>query len=283
MLGDDAQRGVRGEGHLAGDELVEHRARRVEVGPHVEHFPSRLLGRHVLGRAADEARHGDSRAALGFGDLGDAEVADLHHLAAGVVLDDHHVLGLQVAVDDAGGVRGGEGVEHLAHHTADAPRRQRRLLFDHLEQVGAVEQLHRDVEPAVLVRAEVDDLHRVGVREPTRRARLAVEALDHLGIASEVRVQHLDRHVLLEALLSRGVHPPHGAFADPLVDAVLAVDDGADHGVGRIDVLVPLGGERYAAGATDLLFGEDLRTAFGAGRHARAPAYAIAPRVTNRH
>ena len=81
--------------------------RRVDVGARVDRLAQRLLGRQVLGRAEDDARLGQRLAApdCGCGHLGDAEVEDLDHVALAVALDQHDVVGLEIAVDDAGAVR----------------------------------------------------------------------------------------------------------------------------------------------------------------------------------
>jgi hypothetical protein len=86
--------------------LVGDDRQRVHVAARVDLPPSSCSGRHVLGRADDVAGLRQPRAPLvGAERLGDAEVDDLHPLRAVAVLDDHHVVGLQVAVHDAGGAR----------------------------------------------------------------------------------------------------------------------------------------------------------------------------------
>ena len=86
-----ADRVLRLERDAAREQLVEDDADRVEVAARVERLAPALLGRHVLGRADDEARASSSgRAdvarlagayARELGDLRDAEVAHLHDVA----------------------------------------------------------------------------------------------------------------------------------------------------------------------------------------------------------
>ena len=57
----------------------------------------------------------------------------------------------------------------------------------------ALEQLHREVEPAIGRAAEVVDLDDVLVVDLGDRGRLAAEPLDREVVARQLVVQHLDR------------------------------------------------------------------------------------------
>ena len=106
MLRDDGDGVVGGKGQVAGGQLVEHDAQRVQVGAPVNLFAHGLLGRHVEDGANDGAFDGDARR----GRAGQAKVGQLGNTSVG----DDHVLGLQVAVDDAVGMGMFEGVANLA-------------------------------------------------------------------------------------------------------------------------------------------------------------------------
>ena len=142
--------------------LVEDRSERELVGAVVEGQPARLLGRHVAHRARARCPprvcgEGDSGQVAGgrsngcscpsavAAQLDEAEVEDLHEAVVG----DHDVLGLQVAVDDAGGVGLGQAVRDLAR---DVQRRRRPSgrPGEIVAQAAAVDQLHHDVGPAGL-------------------------------------------------------------------------------------------------------------------------------------
>ena len=90
----------------AGQHLVQDDAEGVEVRARVDLAPQRLLGRHVLAGAEHAAGLGQARL---LERAGDAEVG---HADAPVVAD-QDVAGLQVAVDAAAGVGGGEAVRDL--------------------------------------------------------------------------------------------------------------------------------------------------------------------------
>ena len=94
----------------AREHLVEDGAEREDVGPRIHRPPFRLLGRHVGGRAHDNARLGRDRGDRGFGrrQLDQFRETEVEHLGAAVARDDD-VGRLDVAMDDAVRVRDGKG------------------------------------------------------------------------------------------------------------------------------------------------------------------------------
>ena len=106
MLHRDLDRRLAAERRLAGEHLVEDDADRVEVGALVDGGAARLLGREVLRRPDDRAGLGH----LAHARARDAEVRDLE----APVRVGHHVVRLDVPVDDALAVREAERREHLA-------------------------------------------------------------------------------------------------------------------------------------------------------------------------
>ena len=69
---------------------------------------------------------------------------------------DHDVRRFQIAMDDAGLVRGGEAGGDLAGEQQDARQRQPRLALQQGRQVGALHVLHGEVQRAVDVAQVVD-------------------------------------------------------------------------------------------------------------------------------
>ena len=107
--GDVAQRlgrGLPAQRVPPGQQLVQHHARRVHVAGRAHAAAGGLLRRHV-GDSADDVAV--LRQRVGVHEAGDAEVHDLD--VAGVA--QHHVLRLDVAVDDALAVGERQGVEQL--------------------------------------------------------------------------------------------------------------------------------------------------------------------------
>ncbi len=211
-------------------QLVEDDADRVEIAAVIELGAAGLLGRHVLGRAADEAGAGE-RGALVVGavdDLGDAEVEHLDEVGLVAPLLHHDVLGLEIAVDDAGAVRVGERREHLGDDAHHAGLGQRPLAGEHGVQVLALHVLHGDVHGAVFGLAEVEHADGVGVVQAAGGLGLALEAGDGALVAEEGLAQHLEHDRLVEVDLDGLVDLAHAALAEHLLDAVLVGDGLAD-------------------------------------------------------
>ena len=164
-----------------------------------------------------------ARCAPGHRELGDAEVEHLRLPAAG----HEDVRGLDVAVDDAAGMRGVEGVGDLDPELEHAVERQRPAR-DLVLQRAAVEQFHDD-ELLALVLADVVDRADVRVVERRGDARLAAEPFERLGVGGEIGGQELQRDLAAETNVLGAVDHAHAAGAEPLEDLVMA-DDGTNHG-----------------------------------------------------
>ena len=155
-------------------------------------------------------------------DLREAEVDDLHEVGARAQGLEHDVVGLEVAVDDAEGVRLLERGERLPQHVGDAPQGQRPLVVRDAPQVAAAQVLHDDVRLPLLGAAEVEDGDGVRVAQAACGARLVEEARRGQLVVGQVRVNDLDRDRPPERDLLGAVHAPHAADADHVRDAVAA-------------------------------------------------------------
>ena len=145
----------------AAAQLEHDAAERVEIGAMIDRDAAALLRRHVRRRPHHRAglRHVHAVADVVAGELGDPEVEQLDPLAARHLRIGHQedVVGLEIAMDDALGVRGGQRAGDLprdrerrrpAKPAARRPPRQRL----------ALEVLHDDVRRALGRPAEVVDL-----------------------------------------------------------------------------------------------------------------------------
>jgi hypothetical protein len=159
----------------------------------IDRLAAHLLGGHVPHGAEDHSRAGvdalgeGARGAhglgvqAGVGELGQAEVEQLHHPVAG----QEDVLRLEVAVDDAPLVGGGEAVRDLGRqldrlaHGQGAPlqTRPQRLA---LQKLG-------DEEGLALVGPDVVDDEDVGVGELAGRSGFLLESPETVGIGGHLR------------------------------------------------------------------------------------------------
>ncbi len=170
--------------------------------------------------------------------LRDPPVEDVH-LA---VVAEHHVRGLEVAVEDA--PRVGE-VHRQAH------RRERREQLaqaelardlrvavaqaaDHLLERHALQALHREVRAAVLVEPEVVHRDDRGVLELALDAALAEEARAERGVVPVVGQEHLLRDVAADARVLAEEDLAHRP--EPELLALLVAGDVALQGAGGVDL-----------------------------------------------
>ncbi|SCE23907.1 hypothetical protein GA0115235_11505 [Streptomyces sp. DpondAA-F4a] len=187
----DLQRGAACERRAARDQFVQQDARAVDV--HGGGLRTALggLGCHVGGRADELVGPGQSR---GVGQPRDAEVGE-HRVHLAVALVEQHVGGLQVAVDDAVGVTGGERVRDLGGEQGGGDRGERTVLPEVAVQVGTVDQVHHQGEQVALD-DEVPGAHDVRVGEPQQHGALTQEAHHDVRVVGQLLLEHLDRHGL---------------------------------------------------------------------------------------
>ena len=167
-----------------------------EIRARVDRVAHRLLGGHVLQRPDHGAHLRERRRdALGAGgrqglDLGDAEIEHLHEVRIAVVLDEHDVLGLQVAMNDALRV----GRPHAGHDAAHDPRGAVGLegaRREFVAQAAAPHELEDQEERPVRQPPEVRCRGDVGVVDAPGRPRLALEPRDDLGPVEQARCRTL--------------------------------------------------------------------------------------------
>ena len=178
------------DGARAFRHFIEHQAECPDVGAVIDRFTASLLRRHVCRGAQDHAPPGRaagqrrrivvvrSRALH----LGQTEVQDLRVAATA----DEDVRRLDVAVDDAGVVRGVERIGDFDAERQHRVQRQAAALGDSLLQRDAFQVLHDDEGAAVLL-ADVVNRADVGVVQRRRGSGLAAEAIQRVRVAQPVR------------------------------------------------------------------------------------------------
>ena len=197
---EDLQEGTL-ERALSDEGLVEHGPHGVPVAGGRHRHPGRLLGGHVARRPRDLV---DALHQPGLLQLDHQAEIEQDDPAVG---RDHHVGGLEVAVDDVVAVQG-----HHAHRQLRDRRAQPRLVepaagSDVLEEVDTLEQVHRE-EPLRAVGLEAMQADQVRVADIGGRAELALEAVESGPV--DVR-QQLERDAITPHEVHRLEHDPHAA------------------------------------------------------------------------
>ncbi len=208
--------GVRVEGRLPGEGVIQGRAEAVDVPEKRVGGAFELLRRHIVGRRPEIFRE-----VLASLLQGEAEVDELGRALCG----HQHVAGLDVAVDQVllvGGLQTTGDVEGDAEHLGFG---KRPLVGDELLEADRLQQLHRDEEVAMVL-ADGEDLDDVGMDDRRGEFRLALEHRGERHIAAQRLVQDLQGDLAAEVPVERAEDLAHPALAERSDDLVLA-DRGA--------------------------------------------------------
>ena len=187
------------------DHLVRHDAEAILIGGAGHRVSGALLGAHV-GGGAHERPH--LREDLPFPRLGDPEIGD-HRIPVAI---EHHVGGLDVAVDHPLAVRIRQCRTHLAQDPDHLRDREGPVLQHVVERFPHQILHHKEGEVA----SAADQVDRDDVRMGERGdgARLAEEALHRAVGAHQRRRHHLDRDVAPELGVLRQENGGHRAAAE---------------------------------------------------------------------
>lgn len=215
----DRRHGFRGRVALErsppGHHLVQHTAEGKQIAASVDRQAAHLFRRHVAHRAHRRSGVGlGRRVRTGLGlctnrqrDPRQAEVEDLHPVIAG----QKEVLRLQVSVDDALGVRGGEPIrDRRADLDGLAPGD--RSLLQPIAKRFAFQQFHDRIGNG-LVRAVVVDSEDVRMGKRGDGSGFALEAGQPFGVIGEQLREDLHGDLTPEARVAGAVHLPHAARA----------------------------------------------------------------------
>ena len=194
------------------------------------------------------------------------------------------VLALEIAMDDAGSMRGRERRDHLTHDRQALGGGEGALAPNATRERLAFEKLHREIDDRGAVRArviaDVVDPADVGVSDLARQVDLALEALDGDLVGGVARMDRFEGHRLAELEVLGFVHFAHSTPRDEPADAVALRDQlvGLEE---RCWVVVPDAGWTRAASKMSTLPEPDGVGAFGPDRvdavgSSRGGAFAVA-------
>ncbi len=207
MLVQRRGRRVGTERRVAEQQLVDDAAQRVHVGRGVGGAAQRPLGGQVEAGADDVAGRGQRGRGV-VDELGDAEVADLDR----TLRVQHQVARLDVAVDDALAVRGGQPGGGLAGDPGDLLGVDAFLGGQQVSEALPLDQLHHEEEP-VLPRPEVEHGHQMRMAQPGGGLRLQPEAGGRRGVRL-ITQQQLHGHGTAQDLVRGAPHLAHAATTD---------------------------------------------------------------------
>src|SRR5262249_637275 len=151
----------------------------------------RLFGRHVRGSTHHRTAHGhhggDLRHVL---HTSDAEVEQLET----ALIQQEHVVGLHVAMNDPLRVRCGEHIEQAVRHRPGllGGKHAALALATHLERL-ADEQIHHEEDCTILADVVVQNTHGANVAYAVGDVALAEEPLADLLVHRQRGIQHFDR------------------------------------------------------------------------------------------
>ena len=208
---------------LSDEQFVQEQPQRVDVGPlRQRRARQQLFGRHVVGRPDQRVRH-----AVEARDR-DAEIGDAHL----TVFVDQDVGGLQVAMQHAAGVRGGEPGAQLPRDVDDLLGGQPPDAPEQRGQVFAADQLHREEDFAVGF-ADIEDAADRRVRDLPRQPDFVQDAAPRPG---RRRPNELQRDRRLEHQIVGAPDLAHAAAADARDHPVAAGEHLAGGKSGRVGV-----------------------------------------------
>ena len=155
-----------------------------------------------------------------LGGLREPEVDDFDYRSEGATVDDHDVLGLDVAMHEAHGVDGGQTCEHLRREGAELADRERTTNAKQIPGALALEVLHRKEGDLARSRVEVDDSHDMWARDACEGLGLTEKAGTKLGVLAILFTEDLDGHAVTEVDSPGFVDLAHSARAELLQDLV---------------------------------------------------------------
>src|SRR6267154_668574 len=193
-------------------EAVHDDAQRIEIAAVIDRSAFDLLGRHVARRADKSAAAGHAHF-CGLERSGEAKIGNEHL----IVFADEDVVRLEVAMDNAFGMRGVESVAHLTGKFKAAVERQRAFLFQDSVEIFTVHESHGDELDAVGF-TQVVDAKNILVRNSAGKQEFVFEALNDLRIAGKIRQQDFQRGVAIELTVVDFVDAAHAAFTEQRLD-----------------------------------------------------------------
>ena len=197
-------RRLRFERPSPGEKLPRDDGEAVAVARRPCSLATRLLRREIAGCSENRSRASERV------EPRRARDPEVRHLDASTLVD-QQVPGFDVAVNDAGRVRGVDRRRGVVEPVERLPRRARDARRKTLHERSARDELHHDHRPAVVL-GDVEDGHDVGVaRESRRRECFVAEPPPERLVLGVARREHFDGDLATELLVGCLVDVGHAA------------------------------------------------------------------------
>ena len=154
-------------GRTACHHLIHHNAKRIQVASVIHPAALGLLRGNVMNTSQCFLSQGVALAH----DSSNAEVRHLHR----AILQHHHIVGLNISVDDSAAVGMLQGFRNLHSKVQSLLPVQRTALFQILLQGDAFDQLHDDIV-CIICGRNVVHLYDIGIAQHSNRLALRTEA-----------------------------------------------------------------------------------------------------------
>jgi hypothetical protein len=187
---------------------------RINVATKVDEITEQALGRHVRLRAHDAHAVGGLRLGAGARELARPEIEHAHLVPR---LNHEHVLGFQIAVDDAERMRRVHALRDLDAEAQRTLERQPARVVDLVAQRLAGEKLHGKPNDALARDAAVEHANHVSVLNARQSLGFAAHAL---ALVAGAIVQGLERDLGTGELMARLVNHAHAARGQGAHDLV---------------------------------------------------------------
>src|SRR5262249_49408965 len=215
---------ITAKGPPPGDHFVEDHAEREDVRAMIRILAAHLLRRHVTDRAHNHPRIGDPflrgrvlvyAAKLLRVEFGKTEIEDLHP----PIVRDEQVLRLQITMDDAFGMSGGQSLGDLPRVINGLSRSDWSLLYRRA-QLFAFEQLGDEIGRAFIL---ADVVNREDVRVIERRGckRLLLEAAQAIRVLRARGGKDFDCHFAVDPRVAGAPDFAHGGGGERRDDFVM--------------------------------------------------------------
>ncbi len=198
---------VRHDGEAPARQAIEHHPQREDVVGDAAVDALEGLRRQEVRRTDDVAAH----VVFAFRDRAEVE----QHVASAVLA--HDVVGLDVAMDQTGGVDGGQRLAQIDPDRSRFTRAEGALALEDVLERAPLNQRRPQPDRAVVTPRAVDGQH-VGVTHARQRPGLVEELLVASGLGS-IRSPQLQRHVTVDVRVVGLVHRAVGPGAQPGIDA----------------------------------------------------------------